>query len=166
MLLAIISIMVLVVAGCSSQQETQAEASTGSEGGYKNNFTLLNLEGEEVSLSDYEGKLVVLNFWATWCPPCKAEIPDFIEVYSQYQDKGVQFVGVSNESKSELVPFVEDYGINYPILIDGSVDTIMGAWGIRAIPTTYILDTDGTVLADFTGLLTKQKLIDEIEKRL
>jgi len=164
-LIIIISFLALAVAGCSNPQEAPA-AEAGAQDGYSNDFTLLDLEDKEVSLSDYAGKLVVLNFWATWCPPCRAEIPDFIEVYSQYKDKGVQFIGVSNETKPELAAFIEEYGINYPILIDGSVDTIMPGWGIRAIPTTYILDGRGEVLIHFTGLLTKEKLISELEKRL
>ncbi len=156
---------ILFVSACAVQQE-QADQSDTVEQEYENDFTLQNLEGDQVSLSDYEGKLVVLNFWATWCPPCREEIPDFIEVYSNYRDRGVQFLGVSNEDQDTLSSFVQEYGINYPILIDGSVDTIMGQWGIRALPTTFILDHNGEVLSSHVGLLTKQQLENELDKWL
>ncbi|MGM0366238.1 MAG: peroxiredoxin family protein [Actinomycetota bacterium] len=154
---------ILFMTACAGEGQVQQE--TGSQG-YENDFTLLNLEGEEVSLSDFEGKLVVLNFWATWCPPCRIEIPDFIKVYAQYGDKGVQFLGVSNESRDTLVSFVAEYGINYPILIDGSVDTIMPAWEIRAIPTTFILGENGEILEKFEGLLTQEQLENVLDKWL
>jgi len=165
-LLVIISLFViLLITACARAGQGPQESDVSPEG-YQNDFTLFNLEGEEVSLSDYEGKLVVLNFWATWCPPCRAEIPDFIEAYAQYRDRGVQFLGVSDESRDKLISFVEEYGINYPILIDGSVDTIMPKWKIRAIPTTFILGRDGEVLASFEGMLTKERLTNEVDKWL
>ncbi len=157
--------LILLIPSCAPTAEYTDKTGISSQE-YANDFTLLNLEGEQVSLSDYEGKLVVLNFWATWCPACREEIPDFIEVYNQYRDKGVQFLGVSNEDKDTLASFVDQYGINYPILIDGSVDTIMSQWGIRALPTTFILDSSGEVLESYEGLLTRQRLANEIEKRL
>lgn len=156
----------VTMAGCSSQDQngTSGKESLGQD--YKNNFTLENLKGEKISLSDFSGKIVVLNFWATWCPPCKAEIPDFIDVYNQYKDEGVEFVGVSAESKSELEEFAEEYGINYTLLIDGTTDQVMQEWEVRAIPTTYVLGRDGEVLFKKVGLMPKTQLVSEIEKRL
>src|SRR5450756_1594368 len=84
-------------------------------------FTLLDLNNNKVSLSDFRGKVVVLNFWATWCPPCIAEAPDLVEVSNAYKDKGVQFIGVSDDDVSALEKFVNDYGIEYPILLDLSL---------------------------------------------
>ena len=165
----------LIFSGCSSNilYETIRERISGGPheetggdavpdaAGYENDFTLIDLDGKEISISDFAGKTVVLNFWATWCPPCKAEIPDFIEVYDDYRDKGVQFIGVSNEDMPTLTQFVQEYGINYPILVDNA--GIGGYWGVRAIPTTFILGRDGTVLFKNVGMMTRSQLSQAIE---
>ncbi len=129
-------------------------------------FTLFDLDNNKVSLSDFEGKVVVLNFWATWCPPCKAEIPDFVAVSNSYKDRGVQFVGVSDDDVSALKKFAIDYGIEYPTLLDGSVDRIMPKWEISAIPTTFILNGNGEIMFKTVGMMTKDKLINAIELSL
>jgi peroxiredoxin len=131
-------------------------------------FTLLDLNGNKVSLSDFRGKVVVLNFWATWCPPCRAEIPDFVEVFNSYKDNGVQFIGVSDDDVSALKKFVSDYGIDYPTLVDGSVDRnrIMIKWDISAIPTTFIINRDGEIMFKNVGLMPRDQLINAIEQSL
>lgn len=131
---------------------------------YANDFTLLDLDKNEVSLSDYKGKIVLINFWATWCPPCRLEIPGFIEVNNLYKSKNVQFVGVSVDTDIKaLEDFVEDFGINYPTLIDGTIDNISPVWGIRAIPTTFILNENGEVMFRNVGMMTKDQLIKVLE---
>ena len=124
-------------------------------------FTLDDLDGNEISLSDFRGQIVVLNFWATWCPPCMAEIPDFVETFNEYRDKDVQFIGVSDEDISTLKKFAADYNINYPILIDDK--NIMAIWGIRAIPTTFILDRDGKIVFENIGMMTREQIRNAIE---
>lgn len=132
-----------------------------------NDFTLLDLKGEEVSLSDFEGKIVVLNFWATWCPPCRAEIPDFIEVCKLYEDKDVQFIGVSvDKDVEDLKKFVNDFDINYPILIDNTIDNVSPGWKVSGIPTTFILSKNSEILSSSVGMMTKGQLIKAIEEAL
>ncbi len=153
----------------TTEETTSSETQTSetlTEKPYANNFSLLDLDKNKVSLSDFQGKVVVLNFWATWCPPCKAEIPDFVEVYSIYKTKSVQFLGISNDDVKALIKFVQENKINYPILVDGSIDTIMPKWGIEAIPTTFIFNGNGKVLFHNVGMMTKDQLINAIEKSL
>jgi cytochrome c biogenesis protein CcmG/thiol:disulfide interchange protein DsbE len=134
---------------------------------YFNDFTLLDLDENEVSLSDFQGKIVVLNFWATWCPPCREEIPDFIEVNDLYKDKNVQIIGVSIDTDMKaLEDFVEEFGIDYPTWIDGTIDKIGPVWGVRAIPTTFFLNENGEVIFKNIGMMTKEQLIEILDEIL
>lgn len=133
---------------------------------YENDFTLIDLEGNEISMHDYKGKIVVLNFWATWCPPCQAEIPDFVEVSDAYLDKGVQFVGISDDFINSLKAFKIQYKINYPILLEGTKDNTFAKWNIRSIPHTFILNGKGEIVFNQIGRMSKDQLIQAIETSL
>ena len=154
----IIAVIVLTVVslfiftGCCSL--TDSGRSSGD-------FTLKDVNGNEVSLSEYRGEVVVLNFWATWCPPCREEIPDFIEVYDNYKDRGVQFLGVSSEDVNTLKDFISNYGINYTVLVDNA--GVGDDWGIDAIPTTFIIDREGQVVFKTVGMMTRDQLENAIE---
>jgi peroxiredoxin len=134
--------------------------------GYANDFTLMDLDGNEVSLHDYKGKIVVINFWATWCPPCQAEIPDFVEVSNIYMDKGVQFLGVSDDGIHSLKAFEMQYEIKYPTLIDDTKNMVLAKWGIDGIPHTFILDGNGKIVFDQLGRISKDQLVNAIESAL
>lgn len=115
-------------------------------------FTLQDLSGRDVRLSDFRGKVVLLNFWATWCPPCRMEIPDFIRLQRDYQDKGLEIVGVSmdREGARIVAPFARQYGINYTMLVDGT--PVAGRYGgITGVPTTFILDRQGRIVTMLQG---------------
>ncbi|MCE5329504.1 TlpA family protein disulfide reductase [bacterium] len=160
--ISLVMVLGLIALSCSSA----ANNTNKNTDGYANNFTLYDLNKNKVSLSDFQGKIVVLNFWASWCPPCVQEAPDFAETYNSYKAKGVQFLGISNDDVNALEKFIKDKNIGYPTLIDGSIDKIMPKWGINALPTTFILGRNGEILFHNVGLMTKDQLISSIEKSL
>ncbi len=128
-------------------------------------FTLKDLNGNEITLSDYEGKMLVLNFWATWCPPCRAEIPDFIEVYSEYKDKGLEILGVSVDQASpdQVRQFVDRNEMNYPVAM-ATRDLFRDYPLPEAIPTTLVIDRTGKIQYKKVGMMSKRELIDLFDK--
>lgn len=130
-------------------------------------FTLRDLHGNPVRLSSFRGKGVVLNFWATWCAPCRREIPWFIQLQKQYGPRGLQVIGISmDDGGSKAVEqFAEKNGMDYPILLDdGHVSSQYGAGEI--LPTTYYISRDGRVLAFVKGVLGKDQVEANIEETL
>jgi peroxiredoxin len=130
-------------------------------------FTLQSLEGKTVRLSDYRGKPVVLNFWATWCEPCKVEMPWFVDLQRQYGPAGVQFLGVAMDDAStkEIAAFAESMKVNYPILIGkDSVGDDYG--GVQFLPETFYIDRTGKVVDKAFGLKGRGEIEDNIKKIL
>lgn len=122
-------------------------------------FTLTNMEGEAFSISDHKGKVIVLNIWATWCPPCREEIPDFIEIQKEMRSDGVLFVGVSvDETGWDAVrPFAEEFQINYPIVVDDG--TVYDNYGpLPGLPTSFIINKQGQIVHVVPGMVTKAQL--------
>jgi thiol-disulfide isomerase/thioredoxin len=130
-------------------------------------FTLQSLDGKNVSLSDLRGKAVLLNFWATWCGPCKIEMPWFVELQNQYASQGLQIVGVAMDdaSKEDISKFAKDMGVNYPILIGKeSVGDEYG--GVPALPESFLIGRDGKIVDKILGLRGKAEIEDSIKKAL
>jgi peroxiredoxin len=123
-------------------------------------FSWYNEEGQEVNLASYKGKVIVINFWATWCPPCRTEIPDFISVYNKYKSQEVEFLGISLDSQldiDELADFVAENEITYQIILDdGNLDHAFGS--VEAIPTTFIIGKDFKVKKTYVGSLDEASL--------
>ncbi|RKX80043.1 MAG: TlpA family protein disulfide reductase [Spirochaetes bacterium] len=114
-------------------------------------FTLKTLDGENRSLSSYHGKLVFLNFWATWCPPCREEMPAMENLHRQLKEEAFAMVGVNlQESLQTVKDFIKQNGYTFEILMDSS-GKIGGTYGVRSIPTTYLIDKNGIVLAGIIG---------------
>jgi peroxiredoxin len=130
-------------------------------------FSLQSLEGKTVRLSDYRGKPVVLNFWATWCEPCKVEMPWFVDLQKRYGPAGVQFLGVAMDDAStkEIAAFAESMKVNYPILIGkDSVGDDYG--GVQFLPETFYIDRTGKVVDKAFGLKGRGEIEDNIKKIL
>jgi len=114
-------------------------------------FTLQDLTGRETSLNAFRGKVVFLNFWATWCGPCRAEIPSMEKLYTELKDQGFTIVAVnSQESAEQVSAFVQEMGMSFPVLLD-SAGKVGATYTVRAIPTTYIIDPQGSIRGRMVG---------------
>ncbi len=130
-------------------------------------FSLESLDGGTMRLSDLRGKAVLLNFWATWCGPCKIEMPWFVDLQNQYRAQGLQIVGVAMDdaSKADIKKFAQDMGVNYPILIGKeAVGDQYG--GVPALPETFLIGRDGKIVDKIIGLRGKSEIEDSIKKAL
>src|SRR3954463_6542461 len=126
-------------------------------------FTLQDGDGNSVKLSDLRGKVVVVNFWATWCGPCALEIPWFIEFEQQFKSKGLEIVGVSmdEEGWKAIKPYVASHKMNYRVVLgNDSVGQLYG--GVDSLPTTFVIDREGRIAATHIGLVSKSDYQDEI----
>lgn len=129
-------------------------------------FNLYDLNKKVHRLSKLKGKIVVLNFFATWCPPCRKELPGFVKIAKKYKDKNVQFLGVhlgQRISIKDLKKFVKEQRINYPVL-QGDKNIVIKYGGIRAIPTTFFINEKGIIYKRHVGYLGMKELKEVIEK--
>lgn len=134
------------------------------------NLTKIGEKGS-LKLSDLKGKVVILDFWATWCPPCRAGIPDLVELKKQYKDD-LEIVGISLDAitrggmtKDDVIPFMKEFKINYPI-VDGDMNVIQAYGGIQSIPTSFVIDKKGNVVNMHVGLIPKASYEKEIKSLL
>jgi thiol-disulfide isomerase/thioredoxin len=151
--------LAFTLAGCGEEKKT------GSASGY--DFTLLDLGGEQVSFSDYQGQVIMVNFWAPWCGPCRAETPDLISLFDQYRDQGFQILGVAVAFRSEqsVYDFAMQSGISYPVLF-GNNELVKQYGEFRGIPTTFLFSRDGRLHKKFTGARSREQLAMDIEELL
>ncbi len=123
-----------------------------SEGEIAPDFTLKDLKGVEVTLKEFRGKVVLLNFWATWCSPCRIEIPSMVELYKKYKDRGLEIIGVNLDKlgKSNVEKFSLEHKINFPVLLNPSGD-VASLYGVVVLPTTVFLDRNGKIKGRISG---------------
>ncbi len=119
-------------------------------------FTVKGIDGRNVSLSSLKGKVVLLNFWATWCPPCKAEMPDMESLYGKMKDSGFTILAISSndgrETRKKVEDFVKDNGYTFPTAFDDSGSVVPSFYRTGSIPTSYLLNTEGKVIARLVGM--------------
>jgi peroxiredoxin len=160
--------MPLLLGGRSSTEEPATRTTSGAcpakAGPAKLDFTVKDMNGADVRLADYKGKVILLNYWATWCGPCKVEIPDLIALYDQYKHKGFVVLGVSQDDDPEtLRSFASTFKMNYPVLVGRDHPDLLDAQGpLWGLPTTYLIGRDGSVCGKHLGPATKQDFEREI----
>ena len=148
------------------QQEGSARALMPEQGQPAPNFSLMSLSGEPVSLSDYSGQVVLVNMWATWCPPCKAEMPTIHEYYQAHRDDGFVVLAVNSQEKATSVDsFIQAAGFTFPVLLDDRA-TVMDQYNVLGLPTSFIIGRDGTIQHTHTGQITKDQLEQYIDPLL
>ena len=129
-------------------------------------FSLQALNGTPLSLSEYKGKVVLVNFWATWCDPCRREIPRFVDLQNKYADRGLQIVGISLDDDAKAVPpFYQEYKMNYPVAIGN--DKLAESFGnVLGLPVNFLIDRDGRIAARHLGEEKFPELENEIKALL
>ena len=167
------AVLLVVIAGVGfwSVYATQSKAAAPAraEKGRRPapDFALSDADGRTVRLADFKGKVVLLDFWATWCGPCKIEIPWFMEFQRKYKDQGFSVLGVSMDEGGwpTVRPFVEEMKMNYPVLL-GNDETATAFGGIEVLPTTFIIDKQGRVVTTHMGLVSKDEMEETIRSLL
>ena len=130
-------------------------------------FTLLNLENKTVSLSDFKDKVVMINFFATYCPPCRMEIPDFVKLQDKYEKEGFTVIGITVDDNPTVLlpPFIQRLGINYPVL-QATSRVLQDYRNVYALPRTFILDRKHHIIRDYTGMVSEEEIEPVIKKAL
>ncbi|MFH1783814.1 MAG: TlpA disulfide reductase family protein [bacterium] len=158
-------LLFIIAVGCTKTPNVEGESTPkpSSEKGLAPDFTLEDLEGNEITLSELRGAVIILDFWATWCPPCRDEIPGFIKLYDKYNEKGLEIIGISVDkgSDGQLIKFAEEWNMNYPI-VRSTNDVNKAYGGIRAIPTTFIIDKKGKIRNKHIGFASYETFEEEV----
>ncbi|MGA8154123.1 MAG: TlpA disulfide reductase family protein [Terriglobales bacterium] len=162
-------VALMLVFGLNLAHKSKNSTATNAQmkNGMAPDFTLQSLDGKTVRLADFRGKAVLLNFWATWCSPCKIEMPWFVELQKQYGPEGLQVVGVAMDDAStkDIADFAKEMGVNYPVLIGKeSVGDAYG--GVQFLPENFYIDRNGKVLDRAFGLKGRDEVEDDIKRIL
>lgn len=165
--LALVSVPVLLRGSRTADPARPAAAGCSAPQGKANlNFKMKDMNGATVNLADYKGQVVLLNFWATWCGPCKVEIPEFIRAYAEYKDKGFVILGVSiDDTAEQLREFAATWKMNYPVLL--LQEDFEEAYGpLYAVPVSVFIDRNGSICRKHFGELKKEHLERELKSLL
>jgi peroxiredoxin len=169
---AVLTVPMLI--GRSEPVEIDPDATAGASptckalGPAKLDFTVKDMHGADVQFADFKGKVVLINYWATWCSPCKTELPAFVDLYARYKDQGLVILGVSVDDDPEtLRAFAQEWKLNYPIIVGRDRTDVVDAYGpLIGYPTSFILGRDGVVCGRHIGPATKEQFEKEIKALL
>lgn len=149
----------------TKEDVTESVAASNISSGIKTgvlapDFTLTDLAGKEVKLTNYRGKKVMLNFWATWCPPCKAEMPAMEKVYQQ-KSAEIEILAINLDPQNDVSGFVNENKLSFPVLLDKN-GAVQQAYSIISIPTTFIIDEKGVIIKKYIGSMTHEQMEEMI----
>ncbi len=174
LLVVIFTVTLMLVVGRRAAQNRNATgqliAGRNPQGTVAPDFELKSTDGKTVRLSDYRGKAVLLNFWATWCPPCKIEMPWFVDLQKQYGDQGLQVIGVSmdddaDKNAGKIADFAKQMNLNYVVLLGN--DRVGDAYGgIEGLPTSFFIGRDGKIISYVPGLVSHSEIEENVKKAL
>ena len=161
---------VVVARFINTENNTVATVSTsGSVPTEMVEFSLPDTDGKVHNINEWRGRIVVLNFWATWCPPCRAEVPLFVDTQEKFRKDGLVIVGVAIDKKQDVANFVDSYFINYPVLVSEQDNTeLMARYGnrIATLPYSVVMDRKGKVIETHAGAYKKDQLYSVLNKIL
>jgi peroxiredoxin len=158
---AVVLILLVTVAMVQAMEQKKEDRLPGLKVGVKApDFELQTLDGETVKLSDFKGKKVMLNFWATWCPPCKAEMPEMQEYYTNMDDDEI-ILAVNIDPDNDVKGFAESMGVTFPIVLDQE-DKVSKTYQILTIPTTYFIDEKGIIQEKFLGAMSYKDMEEKM----
>lgn len=148
----LILFLLIILSGCgqSKPKEEHTAKTTDNTRANPTDFTLSDMSGQAYTLSAQKGKVVLVDFWATWCPPCRMEIPELIKLYNKYNPQGLIMLGIGLDKENSLKSFAQQNGIPYPILLGN--DIVAKAYNVQGIPTTYLIDKEGKIAFLHVGL--------------
>ena len=159
LLIVVIAIAVAVYEGARRHKGTAA----GAKGAAAPPFSLTGIDGKPLALANYGGKVVLLNFWATWCTPCRAEIPQFVEFQNKYGPQGLQIVGISmDDDPTPVRAFYQQFKMNYPVAV-GTANLADSYGGVLGLPVTFLIGRDGKIVAKYVGATDLAALQKKIE---
>ena len=171
-LVLIVAVSGFLLMSAPPSSATSAQTLVATDGKKAPDFTLTTTDGKTLKLSDYKGKGVIVNFWATWCPPCRAEIPDMVELQKEYENKGFSFIGIAVSDEEEKVKaFVTAQKMNYPVAMGTkelaiSYGKFTQEGAIRGIPTSFVINGKGEIVDYFVGGRDKAAFAEAIKKAL
>ena len=165
-LMQILPILLLFVSCSAADKDLNTEKAAAGLGKAPE-FSIVDLEGQSLTTADLKGKVVLINFWATWCPPCRQEIPDFIEAYKTLKDRGLVIIGLAvSDRESNVRRFVTDQGINYPVAM--APDSLVMAFEPgQYIPATIVVDTEGNIQDKHVGVMDTamiERIFNDLKK--
>ena len=175
-LIFVIAIVLATAAGYATRSyliktdaadERTSQPGAAMVGATRPEFAMQDIDGRIRNIRDWDGKVILLNFWATWCPPCRKEMPDFIELQNEYGEQGLQIIGVAMDDETSVRAFADEIGVNYPLMAgDNETIELARRYGntVGALPFTAIINRDGIITSTFAGELSKARALAALQQ--